>query len=195
MYDNAGWNPFFGGQQQPMPDGQQQNMMSGSPGMPGIPGMPAWPNWGMNRGQQGSRQASHDFWVPVNTLEEAKNVFVQPGQTKWIMILNTMMFAVKTVNNTGATDFQAFDFHPHVEVQIPPPDQQVSNEALNNLADQLNRVLSELDSVKRDVSSLKDSKEVKNNGRKPLGANPNGNGTANARSAAGTNPENAGSIG
>ena len=68
----------------------------------------------MGRPQQ---QKAPSMWVPVASLEEAKNVFVSPGETKWIMILNAMMFAVKSVNEAGATDFQAYDFAPHVEQQ------------------------------------------------------------------------------
>lgn len=184
MYDNAGWTPFMGGQPQPvMPDASQQNMM---------PGMPGWPGWPANKYQQSSRQLFNDFWVPVNTLEEAKNVFVQPGQRKWIMILNAMMFAVKTVNSAGATDFQAFDFQPHVEVQVPPPDQQMPQD-IANLGEQLQRVLKELSDMKQEVASLK---EVRNNGRKPFGANANGNGPAGAaKPAAGHQPNAAAATG
>lgn len=121
MYENTGWNPLFNNQTQP----NMQSMTQQSP-MPGMMGMPGWNSWTADKYQQNPRAMSNDFWVPVNTLEEAKNVFVQPGQRKWIMILNTMMFAVKTVNNAGATEFQAYDFQPHVEQpaqQAPMPQQ------------------------------------------------------------------------
>lgn len=85
-----------------------------------------WFGWNPNMGRP-QQQKAPSMWVPVSSLEEAKNVFVSPGETKWIMILNAMMFAVKSVNEAGATDFQAYDFVPHVEQpQVPQQNGSIS---------------------------------------------------------------------
>lgn len=160
------FNPFFSAMPQ---QGAQQNAQQGSwfgPWGMGGANMPG--AMGMNRYQREPQKANSDFWVPVNSLEEAKAVFVQPGQKKWIMILNAMMFAVKSVNDAGVPDFKAFDFYPHTDVQVP---QENTNDMINNLSAQLSAVLQKLGDMEKEVASMK---EAKNNGGKSFRGNANG---------------------
>lgn len=153
-----GQNPFFGSGQQ-FPQNMSNNQQGG------------WFGWNPNAGRmmQQAQRNTVEMWVPVNSLEEAKNVFVQPGERKWIMILNAMMFAVKTVNDAGATEFQAYDFTPHIETQPPMP-QHGESLPMEELMATLNTVLQKLNNMESEVATLK---EVKNNG-KPARANGNG---------------------
>lgn len=152
-----GQNPFFGNAQQ-----YPQNMQNPQHGN--------WFGWNPNTNRmQSNQRPSADMWVPVNSLEEAKNVFVQPGERKWIMILNAMMFAVKSVNDAGATEFQAYDFSPHIEVQQPVT-QQSDGIPMDEIKATLDIVLRKLSNMENEVYALK---EVKNNG-KPARSNVNG---------------------
>lgn len=150
-------NPLFGNMQQ-FPQNMQNNQQG------------AWFGWNQNQARMQQQRPANMWWIPVQSLEEAKNVFVHPGETKWIMIMNAMMFAVKTVNEVGATDFQAYDFTPHIDVQQAPL-QQNGNIALGEIMGVLERVLQKLNDMESEVATLK---EVKANGSKSVRTNANG---------------------
>lgn len=111
MFDNnqagMGYNPLAGNlRRQQVPQG---------PAM-GMSGM--WPGAYMPSGYPQDRQGTSNMWIPVKNLDEARNAFVQPGEQKWFMVDDQMMFAMKAVSSAGVMDFQAFDFAPHVETQV-----------------------------------------------------------------------------
>lgn len=140
-----GQNPLFGASQ------QFPSNMQGSP-------QGNWFGWNPNMGRPQQQQKMPSLWVPVASLEEAKNVFVSPGETKWIMILNAMMFAVKSVNEAGVTDFQAYDFAPHVEQQQAP--QQNGSISMDDVMGTMQVVLQKLNGMENELAALKEVKEI-----------------------------------
>lgn len=52
-------------------------------------------------------------WIRVNTLDDVKNVSVQPGGKAWIMLQNDPVFVVKTADAMGLATTQAFRFEPY----------------------------------------------------------------------------------
>lgn len=151
MFENSrqdgGFNPFFSGMRQP-----QRQPMQNDP----------WPNFYGPGSYPQDQRGSGGMWIPVNSLDEAKNAFVQPGQEKWFMVTNKMMFAVKSVSSAGVVDFQAFDFNPHIEpqasqVQVPQENSQI--DLMNNIAEKLQNVLDKVNGLEETVENLKGEKE------------------------------------
>lgn len=94
MFDNnqagMGYNPLAGNlRRQQVPQG---------PAM-GMSGM--WPGAYMPSGYPQDRQGTSNMWIPVKNLDEARNAFVQPGEQKWFMVDDQMMFAMKAVSSAG----------------------------------------------------------------------------------------------
>lgn len=148
---NAGYNPLAGNIRQPqMPQG---------PGA-GMPGM--WSGPYMPSGYPQDRQGTSNMWIPVKNLDEAKNAFVQPGEQKWFMVSDQMLFAMKAVSSAGVMDFQAFDFAPHVEPQAQTA--AVQQEAVQpNFVEELTKTMQQMfgkiNELESAVENLKGEKE------------------------------------
>lgn len=123
-----------------------------------------------------------DWWVPVSSLKDAENAFVQPGQTKWFMVQNKMQFAVKSVSGAGVMDFQAFDFAPHIEAQPVQQDAGTVSVPVAALDEILNKVQSVVDRVAKIEDVVGEAKEAKDNG-KPVKQVSGNAGRANAGAA------------
>lgn len=147
---NAGYNPLANGMRQ---------RMNQSPDM-GMPGM--WPGVYMPSGYPQDRQGTSNMWIPVKNLDEARNAFVQPGEQKWFMVDDQMMFAMKSVSSAGVMDFQAFDFAPHVDPQVQQPatQQEVAHpNFMEELAKTIQQMVGKINELESTVESLKGEKE------------------------------------
>ena len=155
MFNNpqqrSGCNPLLGSMQQPQ-QMQQPQMMQGPQG---------WPGYFGGGYQQDQRGSTNGMWIPVNSLDEARNAFVQPGQEKWFMVTNQMVFAVKSLNSAGVVDFQAFDFAPHVEQEqtVVPGRGDASVALLGELAEKMKAMLDKVSGLEETVDALKEERE------------------------------------
>ena len=65
--------------------------------------------------QQPPALTSNVNWIQVAGIEGARNQFVQPGHTAWMMDNNSPVFYVKSVDGMGSATFKVFQF-----VEIAP---------------------------------------------------------------------------
>lgn len=49
-------------------------------------------------------------WIQVNGVDGAKDVAVQPNQTKWLMDINSQSFFVKSSDNMGVSTLKCYRF-------------------------------------------------------------------------------------
>lgn len=154
MFDNtqagAGYNPLAGNLR------RQQAPQGPAMGMPSM-----WPGAYMPSGYPQDRQGTSNMWIPVKNLDEARNAFVQPGEQKWFMVDDQMMFAMKSVSSAGVMDFQAFDFVPHVEPQAQQSvtQQPAQPNVLEEVAKMMQGVYGKLSELETTVENLKGEKE------------------------------------
>lgn len=154
MFDNnqagVGYNPLAGNLR------RQQASQGPAMGMTGM-----WPGAYVPSGYPQDRQGTSNMWIPVKNLDEARNAFVQPGEQKWFMVDDQMMFAMKAVSSAGVMDFQAFDFAPHVEPQVQQPatQQPVQPNVLEEVAKMMQSVVGRLEGLEATVDGLKGEKE------------------------------------
>ena len=73
---------------------------------------PQYPQQRPMMGQQPMQQMqqSRDPWTIVQTVEQAEQVAVQPGQVAWIMCQNAPVFARREANRMGLVTTEYFRF-------------------------------------------------------------------------------------
>lgn len=97
-------------------------------------------------------------WIRVNTLEDVKNVSVQPGGKAWIMLQNDPVFVVKTADAMGLATTQAFKFEPYNPQQAPVTE-YAPLAVVQQLEQQIQVMAEELNSMKGVGTRGKSSKQ------------------------------------
>lgn len=88
-------------------------------------------------------------WIRVNTIEDIKNVSVQPNGQAWIMLQNDPVFAVKSADAMGLATTRMFKFEPYSpESQKAPEPQYVTIEMYQKMQEEIKTMSDELNSIK-----------------------------------------------
>lgn len=90
-------------------------------------------------------------WIRVNSMDDAKNVSVPPGQKAWIMLQNDPIFVVKSANDMGLATTQAFKFEPY------------------NMLSELNRRFDEQNVMLKQILEVLTHEDHQNDGRADQG--------------------------
>lgn len=95
MFGNQQYNPYIP---------QSQNYQQMMPPSMSLPSMQALPPT-----QQEQRRTNAEF-IPVSSIQQAKEHIVQPNQMLYFMNNNVSEFYIKTADNFGTVQFKAFKF-------------------------------------------------------------------------------------
>ena len=60
--------------------------------------------------QQQQQNESNVTWIQVNGINGARDVTVQPNQTKWLMDINSQSFFVKSADSLGVSSLKCYRF-------------------------------------------------------------------------------------
>lgn len=71
--------------------------------------------------QQQTPQSNMD-WIRVNTMEDVKNVNVQPSTKAWIMLASEPVFVLKQADGMGITTTEAYRFEKITDESQNAPD-------------------------------------------------------------------------
>lgn len=138
---NSFQSPFSG---YPAPTGVQPGFAPYQNMMPNTQSPSPAPIFGSAQPPQQTPFAEFD-WIRVNTLDDVKNVTVQPGGKAWIMLQNDPIFVVKTADAMGLATTQAFRFEPYT------PEAEPTAKSAAEYAP-----MTELEKLRATVSSLSD---------------------------------------
>lgn len=147
------------------------NMMAPYPGnfgpsvMPTQPVMPtSAPGMGYNpyapNAAPSSPQPEFD-WIRVPSLDDLKNVVVQPNGKAWVMLQNEPIFAVKTADAMGLASTQIFRFEPYTPQtqQAPAQSEFAPLSVVQQMQAQLQQLTTELDALKGGTNNGKPTKQ------------------------------------
>lgn len=102
--------------------------------------------------QQQQQNDSNVTWIQVNGINGARDVAVQPNQTKWLMDINSQSFFVKSSDSLGVSSLKCYRFE-----EIDPNLNEKSNTDINDTYVKKD----EFDSFKAKIEQLE--KSIKNN--------------------------------
>lgn len=116
--------------------------------------------------------------VFVESTKEAKEFFVMPGQTVWIMIEKEMKFAIKSVDPIGKNDFKLFSFSPCLDDEsvnsVQNVGQQNPNVTFQELTKQILAIVDKMSEMEEELKGMKegmkDAKSVKSAPSQPNAA-------------------------
>lgn len=137
----APFNPYA-----PYP--MQNGMPTTMPTQPVMPTQPG-PYPAFQQPMQPAPAVPEFDWIRVNTLDDVKNITVQPGKKAWIMLQNDPIFVVKAANDMGLATTQAFKFEPYNPQQGV---QQTAEYAPMSLIEQMQR---RIDDLSDELNALK----------------------------------------
>lgn len=103
------------------------NNMQQSLGSFNRPQMPYQPT------QQQTPQSNMD-WIRVNTMEDVKNINIQPSTKAWIMLSSEPIFVLKQADGMGITTTEAYRFEKVTDDSQKAPD-YITREELYKILD------------------------------------------------------------
>lgn len=102
--------------------------------------------------QQQQQNDSNVTWIQVNGINGARDVAVQPNQTKWLMDINSQSFFVKSSDSLGVSSLKCYRFE-----EFDPNLNEKSNTDISDTYVKKD----EFDSFKAKIEQLE--KSIKNN--------------------------------
>lgn len=110
---------------------------------------------------QEQRRTNAEF-IPVSSIQQAKEHIVQPNQMLYFMNNNVSEFYIKTADNFGTVQFKAFKFSEIASESPTMPQTNVTSEITRSEFDALKTHLNALEQRFEEINKPSYAKEKKN---------------------------------